>query len=198
LLYYKWYVGLCDTKLLYYKWYVGLCDTMLLYYKWYVGLCDTKLLYYKWYVGLCDTKLLYYKWYVGPLDNCVALLQVICWPMRLLYCYITGDLLAHMITMLLYYRWLFCYITGDILLYYRWLFCYITGDLLAHEITMSDNDRIALMQMVKEGKISTETALQVVSGLLSYFFWKVVEYAMKSLYSSLFSSAHKPIYLAYL
>lgn len=36
------------------------------------------------------------------------------------------------------------------------------GDLLAHEITMSDNDRIALMQMVKEGKISTETALQVV------------------------------------
>jgi len=66
---------------------------------------------------------------------------------------------------------------------------------------MSDNDRIALMQMVKEGKISTETALQVVSGLLSYFFWKVVEYAMKSLYilySSLYSSAHKPIYLAYL
>lgn len=36
------------------------------------------------------------------------------------------------------------------------------GDLLAHEITMGDNDRIALMQMVKEGKISTETALQVV------------------------------------
>ena len=28
---------------------------------------------------------------------------------------------------------------------------------------MGDNDRIALMQMVKEGKISTETALQVVS-----------------------------------
>lgn len=39
----------------------------------------------------------------------------------------------------------------------------LAGDLLAHEITMSDNDRIALMQMVKEGKISTETALQVVS-----------------------------------
>ena len=39
----------------------------------------------------------------------------------------------------------------------------ITGDLLAHEITMGDNDRIALMQMVKEGKISTDTALQVVS-----------------------------------
>ncbi|XP_052810361.1 uncharacterized protein LOC128238461 isoform X2 [Mya arenaria] len=36
------------------------------------------------------------------------------------------------------------------------------GDLLAHEITMGDNDRIALMQMVKEGRISTDTALQVV------------------------------------
>ena len=40
---------------------------------------------------------------------------------------------------------------------------FILGELIAHEITMGDNDRIALMQMVKEGKISTETALQVVS-----------------------------------
>ncbi|KAL8599218.1 hypothetical protein ACOMHN_007934 [Nucella lapillus] len=36
------------------------------------------------------------------------------------------------------------------------------GDLMAYEITMSDDDRMALMQMVKEGKISTETALSVV------------------------------------
>ncbi|KAK3577969.1 hypothetical protein CHS0354_008913, partial [Potamilus streckersoni] len=36
------------------------------------------------------------------------------------------------------------------------------GDLNASEITMSDRDRIALMQLVKEGKISTETALEVV------------------------------------
>ncbi|XP_046584384.1 uncharacterized protein LOC124291439 isoform X2 [Haliotis rubra] len=34
-------------------------------------------------------------------------------------------------------------------------------DLLASDITMSDEDRIALMVMVKEGKISTETALEV-------------------------------------
>ena len=40
---------------------------------------------------------------------------------------------------------------------------FLSGELIAHEITMGDNDRIALMQMVKEGKISTETALQVVS-----------------------------------
>ncbi|XP_071112512.1 SAM and SH3 domain-containing protein 1-like [Haliotis cracherodii] len=37
-----------------------------------------------------------------------------------------------------------------------------SGDLLASDITMSDEDRIALMVMVKEGKISTETALEVV------------------------------------
>ncbi|XP_076466239.1 uncharacterized protein LOC143297702 [Babylonia areolata] len=36
------------------------------------------------------------------------------------------------------------------------------GDLMAYEITMSDEDRMALMQMVKEGKISTETAVSVV------------------------------------
>ncbi|XP_070190679.1 SAM and SH3 domain-containing protein 1-like isoform X2 [Littorina saxatilis] len=36
------------------------------------------------------------------------------------------------------------------------------GDLMAYEITMSDDDRMALMQMVKEGKISTETAVSVV------------------------------------
>ena len=35
---------------------------------------------------------------------------------------------------------------------------------------MGDNDRIALMQMVKEGKISTETALQVVSSHLFSIF----------------------------
>ncbi|PVD28467.1 hypothetical protein C0Q70_11055 [Pomacea canaliculata] len=35
------------------------------------------------------------------------------------------------------------------------------GDLMAYEITMSDEDRMALMQMVKEGKISTETAVSV-------------------------------------
>jgi hypothetical protein len=34
---------------------------------------------------------------------------------------------------------------------------------------MGDNDRIALMQMVKEGKISTETALQVVSNFKFQF-----------------------------
>ena len=83
--------------------------------------------------------------------------------MRLLCCYITGDLFAIL-------QVIFCYITGDLFAILQVIFCYITGDLLAHEITMSDNDRIALMQMVKEGKISTETALQVVSGLLSYFF----------------------------
>ena len=47
---------------------------------------------------------------------------------------------------------------------------------------MGDNDRIALMQMVKEGKITTETALQVVSSyclhltavfLLLFFFFKI-------------------------
>lgn len=40
---------------------------------------------------------------------------------------------------------------------------FLTGDLMAYEITMSDEDRMALMQMVKEGKISTETAVSVVS-----------------------------------
>ena len=43
------------------------------------------------------------------------------------------------------------------------LYLCLVGELIAHEITMGDNDRIALMQMVKEGKITTETALQVVS-----------------------------------
>lgn len=33
---------------------------------------------------------------------------------------------------------------------------------MAYEITMSDEDRMALMQMVKEGKITTETAVAVV------------------------------------
>ncbi|GFR61955.1 SAM and SH3 domain-containing protein 3 [Elysia marginata] len=36
------------------------------------------------------------------------------------------------------------------------------GDLNAYEISMSDEDRVALMVLVKEGKISTQTALAVV------------------------------------
>ncbi|XP_059162247.1 uncharacterized protein LOC131945226 [Physella acuta] len=36
------------------------------------------------------------------------------------------------------------------------------GDLNAYEISMSDEDRMALMILVKEGKISTQTALAVV------------------------------------
>ncbi|KAI8773076.1 SAM and SH3 domain-containing protein 1 isoform X5, partial [Biomphalaria glabrata] len=35
------------------------------------------------------------------------------------------------------------------------------GDLNAYEISMSDEDRMALMILVKEGKISTQTALAV-------------------------------------
>lgn len=44
---------------------------------------------------------------------------------------------------------------------------------MAYEITMSDEDRMALMQMVKEGKISTETAVSVVSIRLfaTLHFW---------------------------
>lgn len=38
------------------------------------------------------------------------------------------------------------------------------GDPNAYDITMDDDDRMALMLMVKEGKITTEHALQVVSG----------------------------------
>ncbi|KAK6187805.1 hypothetical protein SNE40_005748 [Patella caerulea] len=38
----------------------------------------------------------------------------------------------------------------------------VSGDPNAFDITMSDEERIALMVMVKEGKISTETALEVV------------------------------------
>ena len=33
---------------------------------------------------------------------------------------------------------------------------------MAYEITMGDDDRVALMQMVKQGIISTETAVTVV------------------------------------
>ena len=39
---------------------------------------------------------------------------------------------------------------------------------------MGDNDRIALMQMVKEGKITTETALQVVSSYCFRFLALVI------------------------
>ena len=44
----------------------------------------------------------------------------------------------------------------------------IPGDPNAYEITMNDDDRIALMVMVKEGKITTEHALEVVSTLFAY------------------------------
>ena len=45
-----------------------------------------------------------------------------------------------------------------------------TGDLHASEITMSDEERINLMIMVKEGKISMEEAMQLVSQLKSDLF----------------------------
>lgn len=44
----------------------------------------------------------------------------------------------------------------------------IPGDPNAYEITMNDDDRIALMVMVKEGKITTEHALEVVSTSFIY------------------------------
>ena len=43
------------------------------------------------------------------------------------------------------------------------LYFLLPGDLNAYEISMSDEDRMALMVLVKEGKISTQTALAVVS-----------------------------------
>lgn len=39
----------------------------------------------------------------------------------------------------------------------------ITGDLCATDITMSDEDRKALMMMVKDGALTTEQAMAMVS-----------------------------------
>ena len=45
-----------------------------------------------------------------------------------------------------------------------WLYMFLcTGDLNASDITMSDDDRIQLMIMVKEGKLSMHDAVEVVS-----------------------------------
>lgn len=43
------------------------------------------------------------------------------------------------------------------------------GDLNASEITMSDEDRIRLMVMVKEGSISLHEALATVSSIILQF-----------------------------
>ena len=42
-------------------------------------------------------------------------------------------------------------------------FISLLGDPNAFDITMSDEDRMALMLMVKEGKITTQHAIEVVS-----------------------------------
>lgn len=41
--------------------------------------------------------------------------------------------------------------------------CVTAGDLRATEMTMNDNDRIQLMLLVKEGKISVQEAVDTVS-----------------------------------
>ena len=49
--------------------------------------------------------------------------------------------------------------------------CFLSGDPHASEITMPDEDRINLMVLVKEGRITMNEALEIVSNNFYYEGW---------------------------